>query len=100
MRKRIIYGSGIGLLIILIALVVSQGSFTVGPSPSGPGTTLIFWAVSTLIFLLTVTLGFILVRTGVKLLIEHRQSREGYSIKTKRSGLSSRWKASRSSSKK
>jgi PAS domain S-box-containing protein len=83
MRKRVIYGSGIGLLIILIALVVSQGSFTVGPSPSGPGTTLIFWAVSTLIFLLTVTLGFILVRTGVKLLIEHRQSREGSRIKTK-----------------
>jgi PAS domain S-box-containing protein len=83
MRKRAIYGSGIGLLIILIVLVVWQGSFTVGPSPSGPGTTLIFWAVSTLIFLLTVTLAFILVRTVVKLLIERRQSREGSRIKTK-----------------
>jgi PAS domain S-box-containing protein len=83
MRKRAIYGSGIGLLIILIVLVVWQGSFTVGPSPSGPGTTLIFWAVSTLIFLLTVTLAFILVRTVVNLLIERRQSREGSRIKTK-----------------
>jgi PAS domain S-box-containing protein len=83
MRKRVIYGSGIGLLIILIVLVVWQGSFTVGPSPSGPGTTLIFWGVSTLIFLLTVTLAFILVRTVVKLLIERRQSREGSRIKTK-----------------
>jgi len=83
MRKRVIYGSGIGLLIILIAMVVSQGSFTLGTTPGGPGTTLIFWALSTLIFLLTVTLGFILVRTGVKLLIEHRQSREGSRIKTK-----------------
>jgi PAS domain S-box-containing protein len=83
MRKRVIYGSGIGLLIILIVLVVWQGSFTVGASPSGPGTTLIFWAVSTLIFLLTVTLAFILGRTVVKLLIERRQSREGSRIKTK-----------------
>jgi two-component system nitrogen regulation sensor histidine kinase NtrY len=83
MRKRVIYGSGIGLLIILVALVVSQGSFTLGTIPGGPGTTLLFWALSTLIFLLMVTLGFILVRTGVKLVIERRQSREGSRIKTK-----------------
>ena len=83
MRKRILYGSGIVLLIILIALVVWQGSFTIGPTPDGPGQTLIFWAVSTVIFLLMVTLGFMLIRTFVKLWVEHRSHREGSRLKTK-----------------
>ena len=83
MRKRVLYGSGIVVLIVLVALVVWQGSFTIGPAPSGPGQTLIFWAVSTLIFVLMVTLGFILVRTFVKLWVEHRSRREGSRLKTK-----------------
>ncbi len=83
MRKRVLYGSGSVILLILTALVVWQGSFTIGPAPSGPGQTLVFWAVSTLIFLLMVTLGFILVRTFVKLWVEHRSHREGSRLKTK-----------------
>ncbi len=83
MRKRIIYGVAIAALVVLSALVVWQGSFTVDPSPSGPRETLMFWALSTLIFLAMVTLGFMLVRTGVKLLVERRSGREGSRIKTK-----------------
>ncbi len=83
MRKRVLYGSGIVLLIVLIALVVWQGSFTVDPTPTGPVQTLIFWAVSTVIFLLMVTLGFMLVRTFVKLWVEHHGQHEGSRMKTK-----------------
>ena len=83
MRNRVLYGLGSVILLILAALVVWQGSFTIGPAPSGPGQTLVFWAVSTLIFVLMVTLGFILVRTFVKLWVERRSHREGSRLKTK-----------------
>jgi PAS domain S-box-containing protein len=84
MRKRYLYGSGVALLAILITLLVWQVSFTFGEF--GPVTavqTSVFWAVSTLIFLLTVTLGFMLFRTGVKLYIQRQADREGSRIQTK-----------------
>src|SRR6266851_8688454 len=69
---------------ISATLVIWQGSFDFGVyGPSDPGQTFIFWAVSILIFLLMVTLGFMLVRIGVKLYIERRSNREGSHIKTK-----------------
>src|SRR5712692_7785671 len=84
MRKRLLYGSAIILLVISLTLVVWQGSFNFGEyGPADPSQTFIFWAVSTLIFLLMVTLGFILVRTGLKLYIERRSNREGSLLKTK-----------------
>jgi PAS domain S-box-containing protein len=71
-------------LAVLVTLVVWQGSFTFGDyGPSNPNQVFLFWAVSTLVFLLTVTLGFILVRTGVKLYIERRSGQVGSRIKTK-----------------
>jgi two-component system nitrogen regulation sensor histidine kinase NtrY len=84
MKKRILYGSGVVLLAILSALVVWQGSFAIdlGGPPSAQQT-YILWAVSTLIFILTITLGFMLVRNGVKLYIERRAGHEGSRIKTK-----------------
>src|SRR5262249_45044100 len=51
--------------------------------PENLSQTFIFWAVSTLVFVLTITLGFILFRTGVKLYIERRRNREGSSIEPK-----------------
>ena len=84
MRKRFLYGSGTILLVILTALVIWQGSFNeFQESPQNLGQTFIFWAVSTLVFILTVTLGFILFRTGVKLYIGRRQNREGSRIESK-----------------
>ncbi len=84
MRKRILYGGGIVLLAILVALVIWQGSFNFGKyGPADPEQTFIFWAISSLIFVLMVTLGFMLVRTVVKLYIDRRSGREGSRIQTK-----------------
>lgn len=84
MRRRYIIGSGMVLLALLLALLVWQVSFSFGDF--GPATTVqtfVYWAVSTLIFLLTCTLGFMLFRTGVKLYIERQANREGSRIRTK-----------------
>ncbi len=84
MKNRILYGSALVLLIISTALVIWQGSFDFGGfHPNDPQQTFTFWAVSILIFLLMVTLGFMLVRISVKLYMEGRSNREGSRIKTK-----------------
>ena len=84
MKRGFLYGSGAVLLAISVTLVVWQGSFDFGPyGPTNPTQTFILWAVSTLTFLLMVTLGFMLFRTGIKLYIERRSNREGSRIKTK-----------------
>src|SRR5215467_6002721 len=84
MKKRVLYGTAIVLLAISVVLVVWLGSFNLGEfGPSDPQQTFLFWALSILIFILMVTLGFILVRIGVKLYIERRSDREGSRIKTK-----------------
>jgi len=80
------FGSAVVLLSILASLVVSQGSFnlgTVAPAPSDIQQTYLFWAVSTLIFILTIGLGFMLFRTVVKLYIERQTNRPGSHIKSK-----------------
>ena len=83
-RRRAIYGLGILLLIVSASLVIWQGSFTFGEyAPTSPAQTTLYWAVSTLVFLLTITLGFMLFRTGVKLYVERRSNREGSRLKSK-----------------
>jgi two-component system, NtrC family, nitrogen regulation sensor histidine kinase NtrY len=84
MRKRVLIGSGVAVLAILASLLVWQGSFNFGDyGPTSPGETFLFWAISTLIFLLTVTLGFMLFRTGVKLYMEWQSNRAGSRIRSK-----------------
>src|SRR5580704_19348433 len=84
MRKRFLYGSGIVILLILATLVVWQGSFSkFEVYPENLEQTFIFWAVSTLVFVLTLTLGFILCRTGIKLYIGRLRNREGSRIESK-----------------
>ena len=84
MKTRLLYGSGILVLAILVTLVVWQGSFTLGDyAPGDPTQISLYWAVSTLVFILTLTIGFMLFRTGVKLYIERRSNREGSRIRTK-----------------
>ena len=78
MKKKLLYGSAIALLAVSVTLAVWQVSFDFGEyAPAGPDQTFVFWAVSMLIFLLIVTLGFILARTGVKLYVERRANRVG-----------------------
>src|SRR5438067_5619331 len=84
MRKRVVFGSGVILLALLVTLLVWQGSFTFGPfAPSSLEQTYLFWALSTIIFLLTITLGFMLLRTTVKLYMERQSQRVGSHIKSK-----------------
>src|SRR5260370_18900869 len=84
MKDRLLYGSALIVLVISAVLVIWQGSFDFGGyGPSDPEQTFIFWAVSTLIFLLMVTLGFMLVRLAAKLYIERRTNREGSRINAK-----------------
>src|SRR5436853_6475222 len=84
MRKRVVFGSGVVLLALMVTLVVWQGSFTFGPfAPSSLEQTYLFWALSTIIFILTVTLGFYLFRTTVKLYMERQSQRVGSHIKNK-----------------
>jgi len=84
MRRRPWHIAGLVLLVVCAGLVIWQGSFSFGPlAPTSPEQTVLYWAISTLVFLLTVTLGFMLVRTGLRLYVERRSNREGSRIKTK-----------------
>jgi two-component system, NtrC family, nitrogen regulation sensor histidine kinase NtrY len=83
-RKRYLIGAGVVLLVVLLALVEWQVSFTFGNyAPRDPTQTVTFWAISTVVFLLTVTLAFMLFKTGVRLYLERRGGREGSRIQSK-----------------
>jgi PAS domain S-box-containing protein len=87
MRKRVVFGSGLVLLVILVTLVVWQGSFTFGSfAPTSLEQTYVFWALSTFIFVLTVTLAFMLFKTCVKLYLDSQANRVGSHIKSKMIG--------------
>src|SRR5438067_2002779 len=85
MRKRLFYGSASVLLVLSVILVVWQGSFRLYYffSPSNLGQTFIYWAVSTLIFILMVTVGWILAREFIKLYVARQAKRPGSRIRTK-----------------
>src|SRR6185295_15108397 len=84
MRKRLLYGFASVLLAISVVLVVWQGSFHQRNfDPSGHSETLIFWAVSTLIFVLMVTVGWILAREFIKLYVARQAKQPGSRIRTK-----------------
>src|SRR5579872_6544770 len=84
MPRRLLFYSGLAILAILVAIIVWQGSFSFGTfAPNNVEQTYLFWAVSTLIFILAVTLGFILFRTGVKLYIERASHKPGSHIRSK-----------------
>lgn len=73
-----------GLLFgILLVLLVWQGSFRITYSPSDQSETILLWAVSTLIFLLTVLMAFMLFRAGVKVYIDRHRNKEGSRIRSK-----------------
>lgn len=82
--QRFRFSAGLIALSVLLALVVWQGSFTVGEyGPETPEQTYVFWALSSLIFLLTVLLAFMLFRDAVKLYFARRAGVEGTRIRTK-----------------
>jgi two-component system nitrogen regulation sensor histidine kinase NtrY len=84
MKKRLLLVAAIVTLVVLLALVVWQGSFNMGKfGPSSTDQVLLFWAMSTLVFLLMVTMAFLLFRILIKLYIERSKEREGSGIKAK-----------------
>jgi two-component system, NtrC family, nitrogen regulation sensor histidine kinase NtrY len=82
-RRRLAFAAAALSFLVLLALVIWQGSFRIAYSPSGLIETIVLWAVSTLIFVLTVTLAFMLFRAGVKLYIDRQSNKEGSRIGSK-----------------
>jgi len=84
MKKRLLLGIGGVVLVLSVLLVAWQGSFSLGTfDPATLHQTFIFWATSVLIFVLMVTLGFILFRELVKLYIARQSNQSGSRIRTK-----------------
>ncbi len=82
-RRRLASAAAALSFVILLALLIWQGSFRITYSPSNLNETIVLWAVSTLIFLLTVLLAFLLFRAGVKVFIERQRNKEGSRIRSK-----------------
>ncbi|MBV9156447.1 MAG: HAMP domain-containing protein, partial [Acidobacteriaceae bacterium] len=83
MRRRLAFAAAALSLLVLLALMVWQGSFSFSFAPSDLRETLILWAVSTLIFLLAVVLTFMLFRAWVKLYLDRQKNREGSRMRSK-----------------
>ena len=84
MPKRLLNGLAAILLLASATLVIWQGSFDFGKfRPEDPEQTFVFFGLSLLIFLLMVTLGFMLVRIMFKLWVERRGDRFGSRIRAK-----------------
>ena len=83
MRRRLASAAAALSFVILLALLIWQGSFRITYSPSNLSETIVLWGVSTLIFLLTVLLAFLLFRASVKVFIERQRHKEGSRIRSK-----------------
>lgn len=83
MRRRLATAAAALSFVILLVLLIWQGSFRITYSPSNLSETVLLWAVSTLIFLLTVLLAFLLFRASVKVFIERQRNKEGSRIRSK-----------------
>ncbi len=82
MKKRLFYA--FLLFALLAGILVMFWPWNPGAlHPNTPGDTLIFWAVLTVIFLLIVTLTWILFRQGLQLYEERQRNAVGSHIKTK-----------------
>jgi two-component system, NtrC family, nitrogen regulation sensor histidine kinase NtrY len=81
--RRLAFFAAALILVALLALLVWQGSFSFSFSPSDPRETILLWAVDTVIFLLAVTLAFMLFRVAVKLYLDRQRNREGSRIRSK-----------------
>src|SRR5882724_584960 len=84
MRKRLFYSFASVLLALSVAFFVWQGSFHfIEFDPASSSQTIILWAVSTLIFILMVTVGWILAREFIKLYVARQANKPGSRIRTK-----------------
>jgi nitrogen fixation/metabolism regulation signal transduction histidine kinase len=82
-RRRLTFVAAALSFVVLLALLIWQGSFRITYSPSNLSETIVLSAVSTLIFLLTVLVAFLLFRAGVKGYIDRQRNKEGSRIRSK-----------------
>ncbi len=68
---------------LLVSLMIWAGSFSFSFSPSDVHETIVLSGVSVLIFILAVTLAFMLLRAGVKAFMDRQQNREGSRIRSR-----------------
>lgn len=81
MAKRVVFAV---LFLACVAFLVWQGSFSFGDmGPGTPEQTLLLWAVSSAVVILTLTLTWMLIRTLIKLYLERQANREGSRLRTK-----------------
>jgi two-component system nitrogen regulation sensor histidine kinase NtrY len=71
------------IFLVLLALLVWQGSFSFPFRPADSHETILWSAVSIIIFILLATLAFILFRDTIKLYIDRQNQREGSRIRSK-----------------
>jgi two-component system, NtrC family, nitrogen regulation sensor histidine kinase NtrY len=81
-RRRHAFTAAALSFLVLLVLVIWQGSFKIEYSP-GLSETVVLWAVSTLIFMTMVALAFMLFRSLVKVYIDRQRNREGSRIRFK-----------------
>lgn len=82
MQRPLVFVAAALTFLVLLGLMVWQGSFSFSFAPD-PRETIVLSAVSALIFILAITLAFMLFRAGVKAYIERQQRREGSRIRSK-----------------
>ena len=83
MQRPIVFAAAALTFVVLLALMVWQGSFSFPFFAPDPREAIVLGAVSTLIFLLSVTLAFMLFRATVKAYLERQRQREGSRIRFK-----------------
>ncbi len=83
MKRRFVVAAAAVIFLILLGLMVLQGSFSFSFGPSDIHETIILSAVSALIFILAVTLAFMLFRTGVKLYMDRQKQRDGSRLRSR-----------------
>jgi nitrogen fixation/metabolism regulation signal transduction histidine kinase len=83
LQRPLVFVAAATAFLILLALMIWQGSFSFPFGPADQHETTVLWGVSTLIFLLAVTLAFMLFRAGVKLYLDRLRNREGSRIRSK-----------------
>ncbi len=83
MRRRFAFAAAALSFLVLLALLIWQGSFRINYEPSNLTETVLLQSLSTLIFLLTVTMAFLLFRAVVKAYIDRQRNREGSRIRSK-----------------
>src|SRR5262249_40169376 len=84
MRKRYVFVWGLVALAVLLALGEWEVSFDFGEyAPADNFQSIVIWALSIVVFVLTILLGAKLFRTAVKLYLDRQSNKEGSRLQSK-----------------